>query len=639
MKKFKFKLILFYLCLLNNKMEFVYEYDEPSEFELEEYAGIREIFKEEDDDLEDKIEEEQNDIIVKVIYFGKKMFGNKFDKKNEEQMEEIYDEIEKQENKIIENRDKLSLKISSKNEEFDQDAFECALNGRKRLFQIKILWEKARNKVITEIGEDKFYKLNREDKFGAILKYMINFCKFEEIIKKKYNSMMYELTKDRFMWIESMKGPIEHGGRAVLVTTTRRTAPIDRLIHSLPGGKQMDKKELQKIATHLDSYFKIKRDKEGNPTGIDIVNLDKENKSLEEILSKLNLEDDAQIDKLIADLEKMDIAEKTFTLKKDQVRALIRTLSLTPGLGEKYEIVKQLRVMKNQDKKIKKEDPTDLTMLGEYDPDFDPSVVGMKIFMWKPFTTPTGKKRPVDTEEIFKVVKKGTYVYILPEYVTIAGKSYYYIRRFYKFEDYLKSYQLNNVRNLKSEQKIIEKMLKLKKTDPELLKLLDSGFSKGSVQKAYNYLKASETKEKNKIIKSINEYSNKIIKTGDLSDFNSYYKLFAGRIPASLMVYLNEIKRITEFNKTTKDELLKLNSVRKIKNIFKNFEQTIKSKGIILKKDEKFLVIKVNRMILFTKRISKINEYFIEMEKKSKCEETKTKLKSFINDEQIKPFI
>jgi hypothetical protein len=571
------------------------------------YEGLQSIFEEhmKNNDGQDE-EEELNDYLIKIKQTGKLLFGDKFDKDNGEQIDNIHEYMESdiKDDVVCVQDIKEYLHMKNEDEKFDKNMFLCSLSERKQLFQIKILWNKMRQKNINRIGQEEYLNLPRKDKYEIILREIINSCNFSSIILKKYKSMMYDLTKNKFNWIENMKNPIEHGGRAMMVSSIRKSVPLDKLVNFLPGGRKLENVDLQDIANHFIDYFRIKRDINDNPIGVEVVDINRESKSIDDILSKLNLNDVDDIDNLITNLEKMDVDEKNMTLKKDQIRALIRTLSLTPGIGEKYNIVKMLRVLKaqnkrnivregpkpehnNWDKDLKRgnwkrynvqQDTADITPIGEMDPDFDHNLIGVSVEMWKPYTTPTGKLRPIidsktkcrlDTEEVLRITKIGTYIFLLPELLVINGKKYYHLRRFYNFEDYLKSYQLNNLRYLEDEIISIKNLLKEKNIDPKLLEMLNEK----SIKKAYEYIKKKQ------------------------NDVN---------------------------------------------------------------KNEKFLIMKTSKLILFINRISKINEYFTELvnkmsiKKKGRdrlcinggvcnniiCDEaTRTKIENFINDISIKPYL
>lgn len=592
-----------------SKLEFIDNLIPPElkEDDKDGYEGLQSIFEEhmKNNDGQDE-EEELNDYLIKIKQTGKLLFGDKFDKDNGEQIDNIHEYMESdiKDDVVCVQDIKEYLHMKNEDEKFDKNMFLCSLSERKQLFQIKILWNKMRQKNINRIGQEEYLNLPRKDKYEIILREIINSCNFSSIILKKYKSMMYDLTKNKFNWIENMKNPIEHGGRAMMVSSIRKSVPLDKLVNFLPGGRKLENVDLQDIANHFIDYFRIKRDINDNPIGVEVVDINRESKSIDDILSKLNLNDVDDIDNLITNLEKMDVDEKNMTLKKDQIRALIRTLSLTPGIGEKYNIVKMLRVLKaqnkrnivrkgpkpehnNWDKDLKRgnwkrynvqQDTADITPIGEMDPDFDHNLIGVSVEMWKPYTTPTGKLRPIidsktkcrlDTEEVLRITKIGTYIFLLPELLVINGKKYYHLRRFYNFEDYLKSYQLNNLRYLEDEIISIKNLLKEKNIDPKLLEMLNEK----SIKKAYEYIKKKQ------------------------NDVN---------------------------------------------------------------KNEKFLIMKTSKLILFINRISKINEYFTELvnkmsiKKKGRdrlcinggvcnniiCDEaTRTKIENFINDISIKPYL
>jgi hypothetical protein len=592
----------------------------PSKLKEDDKDGLQFIFEEhmKNNDGEDE-EEELNDYLIKIKQIGKLLFGDKFDKDNGEHIDKIqeYMESDIKDDVVCVQDIKEYLHMKNEDEKFDKNMFLCSLSKRKQLFQIKILWNKMRQKNINRIGQEEYLNLPRKDKYEIILREIINSCNFSSIILTKYKSMMYDLTKNKFNWIENMKNPIEHGGRAMMVSSIRKSVPLDKLVNFLPGGRKLENVDIQDIANHFIDYFRITRDINNNPIGVEVVDINRESKSIDDILSKLNLNDVDDIDNLITNLEKMDVDEKNMTLKKDQIRALIRTLSLAPGIGEKYNIVKMLRVLKAQnrirgpvqginyyyvsDKQVEgpkpehnnwnkdlkrgnwkrhnvQQDTADITPIGEMDPDFDHNLIGVSVEMWKPYTTPTGKLRPIidsktncrlDTEEVLRITKIGTYIFLLPELLVINGKKYYHLRRFYNFEDYLKSYQLNNLRYLEDEIISIKNLLKEKNIDPKLLEMLNEK----SIKKAYEYIKKKQ------------------------NDVN---------------------------------------------------------------KNEKFLIMKTSKLILFINRISKINEYFIELvnkmsiKKKGRdrlcisggvcnniiCDEaTRTKIEKFINDISIKPYL
>jgi hypothetical protein len=102
------------------------------------------------------------------------------------------------------------------------------------------------------------------------------------------------------------------------------------------------------------------------------------------------------------------------------------------------------------------------------DPDYDPSVVGVTGEYWNPFVTPqTHKQRYDRTIEVFKSVRVGTRVYILPEVIEIDSKQYMYIRRFFDFYDYLKAYQLMNGRLLERSESELKLKMKSNSIDEQ----------------------------------------------------------------------------------------------------------------------------------------------------------------------------
>ena len=337
-----------------------------------------------------------------------------------------------------------------------KEMYQVYLEHQKKMYPARLLWKKTRKYVLSKMGEKEFNKLPIEQKRKLILQVLFSCKQINNVLLQKYSDIISFLNKDKHKWVKSLKQLVEDGGKAILVgRTSNKYNKEDILKFTYTSGvkniKPLSNKELENLANHLNDRFIIIYEN-GKPKDIKIVDRKKEEQNLEKLLNNLNIDDDQDIENMINKLKKMDLKETKTKLDNSQIRGLINLLSDKSEFNNKYNTLKKLRYINKPDHK-KIDSGVNAFPLGTYDPDFNNKLYGVNVEYWNPFLTPqTKKQRFVRTEEIFKITRKGEKIYIFPQIINIKGDDYYYIRRFFDFDDFLKQYQINFIRRFKKEK-------------------------------------------------------------------------------------------------------------------------------------------------------------------------------------------
>jgi hypothetical protein len=446
------------------------------------YEGV--VDDEEDDyDLDDLFEENQMDV----------------DEENEKlKDQEILNEIKKaSENKKRRRSGSGSGRSGSSRgrkgsdtsrasiESWRQDMIDCAENDKIQKEEIKLIWNDVREYLIRI--DENFMTKSRDQKFKMILTVIFKYCDdLKKVVSGRYNEIIKEFSKNKHIWVMSLKRPILEGGKALLLGRDRTTQFSEEGLYNLVDRSSV---KLENLAKNLENRFKITYDSDGNPTGIEIVENKKDMDNLEKLLKKMNVSEKDTGDDLIDKLNKLEIKESEKQdeddISSEQLKGLIKLIASSGNYNKKYKILekmkttkrpkvsvtnldntpgyvkkmmnKEIRILKKQgyQKKVQKKliqeiknkyIVSSILPVGDWDPDYDPDVVGVTAEEWVPHLTPTKKKRFEKTKMVFKLIRKGTYVYVLPDQITINSKEYLYVRRFFDFNEYLKAYQLNLIK-------------------------------------------------------------------------------------------------------------------------------------------------------------------------------------------------
>lgn len=311
------------------------------------------------------------------------------------------------------------------------DDLLAAVSHETKIFTPKILWNKLRDKEIIKAGGiQRYNRLPPSIKIEKILREVFRNCHISDPTKLAMARDLEKRSK-KFSWIDSLKRPVEEGGKAVLVTlksSSRRAPPLEQVIHH-PEEIYDDSKILEKYAKFLGGMFSVKRSPGGEAKGIEYVNLKSEVNNLNSILRKLNVNDpkyELDINLLIRKLRDLSFAE-SIPFDKTQLEALIKAFSNQySDTSEKYMLLKNLRRVYKSGR-------------GDTDPDYDPKTVGMIVTKWRPVLTREGKDKSFVSEEVLSTVRTGAYVYVRAEEITLRGKRFLIVKRFDKFSDYLMS--------------------------------------------------------------------------------------------------------------------------------------------------------------------------------------------------------
>ena len=419
------------------------------------YEGISDLFAESDNNefMSDKsdmeIDKEEQELRIKEI-----LEGGKGKKRRRSKSGSGRDSDRRTSDSSFENR--------SSADSWYTDMIECAREHKNETEKAKFLWNSVRGKLIKM--DPTFLEKNIQEKRKLILMVIFETCEnLKKVIIKNYNVIMNEFDKNKHAWIKNMKSPAESGGKGYMLGRTKKLGPPEESIINITRDciQHFSKNELKEIAKNLENRFKIQYNKQGDSVGIKIIKNSDDMEKLNILFKKVKINKNESPDILIEKLKKLEIEESNKIVPEittEQIRGLINLISSTEDYGKKYKIIKKLKeksrkrsktfkkVERPKDRKIKKYTET-LFPLGDWDPDFDPDdVIGIETVEWIPHLTPMRKKRYEKTKMVYKIIRKGTRVYVLPEKITIDNKTFLYIRRFFDFNDYLKSLQNNLIR-------------------------------------------------------------------------------------------------------------------------------------------------------------------------------------------------
>lgn len=412
----------------------------------------------------------------KVTKMGKDLFGMNFD-------------VKRMKDKQFQ-RLKSFIPIEGPGNVKKNELYVSAIDFDKIIYHPKILWGICRDLVIKSIGEEEYNKLNNTKRKENIIRKVFNMCSVSQTIEDNYNKIMND-TNDisKYSWIEHMKLPIENGGRARIIGTFKKSIPPMENIYNIiveyngsddpnvpsiyrnrpifQGIAPLSKKDANTLYSNLDNHFEIMIDKDGNKT-IKVVDKDEQLIALRNMVSAIDLNNNDDVDNLISKLTRLKTGQEKqkkpyANLSESQINGLLKLCKYKSSEAKKFIEYNAkntgMGFNKNVDDQIK---------LGYMDPDYDPSVVGVTGEYWNPFVTPqTHKQRYDRTIEVFKTVRTGTRVYILPEVIEIDSKQYMYIRRFFDFYDYLKAYQLMNGRLLERSESELKLKMKSNSIDEQ----------------------------------------------------------------------------------------------------------------------------------------------------------------------------